>query len=128
MRVTFKYLIGAAIVAVVGYAGAEFLALSEAGPDFRVWVKRTHIPPNDDPYDFLNVQSREDKPIVLKGVVMNDDPRCINMDVSTYAPETPVKLGEVYRFGLGIHGFNACEPVKVVISTDRGEATFHFND
>jgi hypothetical protein len=38
----------------------------------------------------------------------------------------PVKLGEVVRFFLGMANFNACEPVKVVITTDRGVATFNF--
>lgn len=99
-----------------------------SGPDLKVWVKQTHIPPNNDPYDLLIVQSREEKPIVLKGIVMNDNPKCINMEVTTYKPGTSVKLGEVYQFALGIHGFNACEPVKVVITTDRGEATYRFNE
>jgi hypothetical protein len=123
-----KYLVGAAIGAVAVYAVLGLWPLSDAGPDFKVWVKQTHIPPNDDPYDVLNVQSREEEPIVLKGVVMNDDPKYINMGLSTYKPDTPVKLGEVYRFALGIHGFNACEPVKVVITTDRGEATYTFGE
>ena len=123
-----KYLVGAAIGAVAVYAVLGLWPLSDAGPDFKVWVKQTHIPPNDDPYDVLNVQSREEEPILLKGVVMNDDPKCINMGLSTYKPDTPVKLGEVYRFALGIHGFNACEPVKVVITTDRGEATYTFGE
>jgi hypothetical protein len=92
------------------------------------WRDQTHIPPNNDPYDVLYVRSREDKPIVLKRVLMNDDPKCVHMDASTYKADTPVKLGEVYRFALGIHGFNACEPVKVVIETDRGDATYQFGD
>jgi hypothetical protein len=124
----FKYLVGAVIGAVALYAVLELRPLSEAGPDFKVWVKQTHIPPNDDPYDVLNVQSREEEPVVLKSIVMNDDPKCVNMDLGNYKPDKPVKLGEVFRFGLGIHGFNACEPVKVVIMTDRGEATYHFNE
>jgi hypothetical protein len=37
------------------------------------------------------------------------------------------QTGEIIRFGLGINGFNACEPVKPVIKTDRGEATYEFN-
>jgi hypothetical protein len=124
----FKYLVGAVLGAVALYAVVEFWPFADAGPDFRVWVKQTHIPPNGDPFDVLNVQSREEEPIVLKGVVVNGDPKCISMEASTYTPETPVKLGEVYRFALGIHGFNACEPVRVVIVTDRGEATYHFNE
>jgi hypothetical protein len=34
----------------------------------------------------------------------------MNMDLSTCKGDTPVKLGEVYRFALGIHGLNACHP------------------
>jgi hypothetical protein len=124
----FRYLVGAVLGAVALYAVLTLWPVSDAGPDFKVWVKQTHIPPNNDPYDILNVQSREEEPVAVKSIVMNDDPKCINMDLSTYKSDTPVKLGEVYRFPLGIHGFNACEPVKVVITTDRGEATYHFNE
>ena len=124
----FRYLVGAVLGAVALYAVLAIWPVSDTGPDFRVWVKQAHIPPNYDPYDVLNVQSREEEPIVLKSIVMNDDTKCINMDLGNYKPDEPVKLGEVFRFGLGIHGFNACEPVKVVITTNRGEATFHFNE
>ena len=122
-----RYLLVVPITAVAIYAvthsgGAESL---HRGPDFDVWTTQTHIPPNDDPYDILNVQSREEAPIILKRVLMNDDPKCVNMQASlTYQADQPVKLGEVQRFALGIHGFNACEPVKVLIETDRGEATY----
>jgi hypothetical protein len=30
--------------------------------------------------------------MVLKRVVMNDAPKCVNMDLSTYKTDTPVKL------------------------------------
>jgi hypothetical protein len=116
----FKYLIGAAVGALGLYGVQQVWAVSSAGPDLKVWVGQTHIPPNNDPYDVLYVQSREDEPIVLKRVIMNDDPKCVNMDASTYRADTPVRLGEVYRFALGIHGLNACQPVRVVIATDRG--------
>jgi hypothetical protein len=124
----FKYLVGLAVGAAGLYGAQQLWAVSNAGPELKVWVGQTNIPPNDDPYDVLYVQSREEKPIVLKRIVMNDDPKCVNMDASTYKADTPVKLGEVYRFALGIHGFNTCQPVKVVIATDRGEATYQFGD
>jgi hypothetical protein len=66
--------------------------VSNAGPDLKVWVGQTQIAPNNDPYHVPYVQSREDKPMVLKRVVMNDDPKCVNMDLSTYKTDTPVKL------------------------------------
>jgi hypothetical protein len=125
----FKYLVGL-VVGVVGLYAAERLWPTpiDDSPDFKVWVEQTHIPPNNDPYDVLNVQSREDKPITVQGVVMNDDPKCVNMALSTHQTDAPMKLGDVARFALGIHGFNACQPVKVVITTDRGDAFFQMND
>jgi hypothetical protein len=54
--------------------------LLDQGPDFKVWVNQTHIPPNNDPYDILNVQSREEKPIIVKRIMMNDNPKCVNME------------------------------------------------
>jgi hypothetical protein len=124
----FKFLVGLAVGAAGLYGAQQLWAVSNTGPDLKVWVAQTHIPPNNDPYDVLYVQSRENKPIVLKRILMNDDPKCVNMDASTYRADTPVKLGEVYRFALGIHGLNACQPVKVVVATDRGEATYQFGD
>lgn len=124
----FKYLAGLVVGAAGLYAAEQVWSASSEGPDFKVWVKQTHIPPNNDPYDVLYVQSREESPITVKRVVMNDDPKCVNLDLSTHKADAPMKLGEVSRFALGIHGFNACEPVKVVITTDRGEATFQFDD
>jgi hypothetical protein len=38
-----------------------------------------------------------------------------------------VKLGQVLRFPLGIVAFNACEAVRVLISTDRGDAVYNFD-
>jgi len=84
-------------------------------------------PPNGEPYDPLVVQSREEQPVVLTGIVMNGDPKCVSIEMGTYKVGTRVKLGEAYQFGLGTHGFNACEPVRVVITTDRGEPTYTFN-
>jgi hypothetical protein len=124
----FKYLMGAVIGAAALYGVLQLSALSGAGPNFKVWVNQTHIPPNNDPYDILNVQSREDHPIMVKDIVMNGDPKCVNMGLSTYTADKAMKLGEVYRFPLGIHGLNACEPVKVVITTDRGEAAYGFGE
>lgn len=124
----FKYLLAMAAGAVGLYAVQELSAVYGAEPGLKVWVKQTHIPPNGDPYDLLVIQSRVEMPVAVKGILVNDDPKCLNMDVSTYKVGTPLKLGEVQQFGLGIHGFNACEPVKVVITTDRGESTYRFDE
>jgi hypothetical protein len=94
---------------------------------FKVWVSYRSIPPNNDRYDTLMIQSREEQPIGVKGVLLNDDPKCLNMDLSPYTPGMPIELGEIIRFGLGINGFSTCDPVKLVIKTDRGEATYEFN-
>ncbi len=37
----------------------------------------------------LYVQSREDKPIVLKRVVMNNDPKCVDMELGRYSLTRP---------------------------------------
>ncbi|MCP1974269.1 hypothetical protein [Bradyrhizobium elkanii] len=101
-------------------------AASARSPEFKVWTEQTHIPPNDDAYDLLYIQSREDEPVILKKVLMNDDPKCVNMSLSTYEKDKPLKLGEVIRFALGLHGSSACTPVRVLISTDRGDSTYQF--
>ena len=44
-----KYLVGAAIGAVAVYAVLELWPLSDGGPDFKVWVKQTHIPRTTTP-------------------------------------------------------------------------------
>jgi hypothetical protein len=36
------------------------------------------------------------------------------------------RQGEVIRIPLG-HNLGACEPMKVHISTERGETVYHFN-
>jgi hypothetical protein len=126
----FKYFSVLAIAAAVIYVSQhpEILGLSDlSGPDFKVWIEKTRIPPNNDPYYILDVQSREEKPISVKRVLMNDDPKCVNTDRSLFHAGMDVKLGQVLRFPLGIAGFDACEPVKVLISTDRGESVYNFN-
>jgi hypothetical protein len=126
----FKYLLVLTVAALVIYAAQhpELLGLLDQSPDFKVWVDQTHIPPKDAAFDILNVQSREEKPIIVKRILMNDDAKCVDMGASmTFKADTPVKLGEVHRFALGVHGFNACSPVKVLISTDRGESVYNFN-
>jgi len=76
----FKYLVGAVIGAAAVYGALELWALSSAGPEFRVSVKQTRIPPNGDPYDLLVVQSREEQPVVLKGILVNGDPKCVSIE------------------------------------------------
>jgi hypothetical protein len=128
----FKYFAVLAIAGAVIYGSQhpEVLGLSSAsasGPDFKVWIETTHIPPNNDAYYILDVQSREDKPVAVTSVLMNDDPKCVNMALSPYQAGTSVKLGQVLRFPLGIVGFNTCEAVRVLISTDRGDAVYNFD-
>jgi hypothetical protein len=123
-----KFLAGASVGVVAIYAVQELSAVYRAEPELKVWVKQTHIPPNGDPYDLLVIQSRAEAPVAVKGILVNDDPRCLNVDAGTYKAGTPLKLGEVQQFGLGIHGFNACDPVKVVVTTDHGQSTYRFDE
>jgi hypothetical protein len=129
----FRYLTVFAMAGAIIYVSQhpEILGLTWSGlsarPDFKVWIEETHVRPNNDRYYILDVQSREDKPLIVKGVVMNDDPKCVNLDGSFLNKGAEVKLGQVLRFPLGIPGLGACEPVKVLISTDRGDSVYNFN-
>jgi hypothetical protein len=124
-----RYLMLLTIAGGVIYASyhPELLGLLDSSPTFKVWMTKTPVPPNNSQFSILNVQSREEKPITIRRVLMNDDPKCVRIEGAIdYRPDTPVKLGQVLHFGLGPAGF-ACEPVKVIISTDRGESTYLFN-
>jgi hypothetical protein len=58
--------------------------------------------------------------------VSANDPKCVNAN-QPQSFERPMKLGQVLKFTLGVRGLGACEPVKVLISTDRGDAVYSFN-
>ncbi|MFG3596479.1 hypothetical protein [Bradyrhizobium sp. RDI18] len=125
----FRYFFVLVIAGGVIYAAQhpEALRFLDSSPDFKVWMEQTRIPPNNERYDILNVQSREEKPIIVKSILMNDDPKCVRLSNAIPRKDgTPMVLGETQRIGLGLHGFTACRPVKVVISTDRGESTYYF--
>jgi hypothetical protein len=81
----------------------------------------------DTPTVILNVQSLEENPVVVKRILANDDPKCVNTDQPQSVTQ-PIKLGQALKFLLGVPSFGpVCDPVKVVITTDRGEVAFHFD-
>ena len=123
----FSVLVLVAVV-ILGIQHPGWLGLSRfSGPDFKVWIETAHIGPMQrTPYYILDVQSREEKPITVKSVVMNDDPKCVNRDGSLFRTGTDAKLGQVLQFPLG-EDWYACKPVKVLISTDRGDSVYDFD-
>jgi hypothetical protein len=125
-----KYFSALVLVAVVifGIRHPGWLGLSRfSAPDFKVWIETAHIGPMQrTPYYILDVQSREEKPITVQSVVMNDDPKCVNRDGSLFHTGTDAKLGQVLQFPLG-EDWYACKPVKVLISTDRGDSIYTFD-
>ncbi|KRR15998.1 hypothetical protein CQ12_29040 [Bradyrhizobium jicamae] len=125
----FRYFFVLVIAGGVIYAAQhpEAMRFLDGPPDFKVWIEQTRISPNNARYDILNVQSREEKPIIVKSVLMNDDPKCVNLSNAIPKKDgAPMVLGETQRIGLGLYGVTACNPVKVVISTDRGDSTYRF--
>jgi hypothetical protein len=121
-----KYLLVLLVAAGVIYVSQhpEVLDLM-SGPSFKVWVDQPFTQGLDRNIVVLNVRSREDKPITVKRVFANEDPKCLNPN-QPQSFEQPMKLGQTLKFTLGIRGLGACEPVKVVISTDRGDAVYNF--
>jgi hypothetical protein len=124
----FRYFLVLTIAGIVIYASQrpEILGLGLSDPSFKVWVDQPFSHGLDRNIVVLNVQSREDKPIIVRGVLANDDPKCVNTN-QPQSFEQPMKLGQVLRFTLGIRDLGACDPVKVVISTDRGDSVYRFN-
>jgi hypothetical protein len=55
----------------------------------------------------------------VQRIVANDDPTCINVN-QPQSFQQSMRLGEVLKYVL------SCDPVKVVVSTDRGESIYTF--
>ena len=64
----------------------------------------------------LTIQSANDYPVLLREIVINEKPQC------SVKPNKSLTLGDTYDVSLG-----ACDPLKVRIVTDHGEAIYSFN-
>ncbi|MCS3687505.1 hypothetical protein ABIF07_005468 [Bradyrhizobium elkanii] len=118
------FLILAAAAGVIYAAQHTNMAMSSEEPSFKVWIDQPFSavtrPRRDPDINVLNVQSREEAPIRVARLLINGDPGCINRD-QPQSFEQPMKLGQTLKYTL------LCDPVKVVITTDRGEAVYQFN-
>jgi hypothetical protein len=68
------------------------------------------------PYASLTIQSANDYTVELKEVVINEKSECTVKESKT------MTLGDTYEVPLG-----GCDPIKVRIVTDRGEAVYNFD-
>lgn len=64
----------------------------------------------------VSIQSANSYPILLKEVVINEKEQC------SVKPNTTLTLGDTYDVAL-----NFCDPIKIRIVTDHGDAIYGFN-
>jgi hypothetical protein len=104
------------------------------GPALKVWVNNS-----SEFGKTINIQSRDERPIVIDDVVINNNSKCLAFDTvkkfaaqpanglstpaywKSLAPPWRLMLGEVKTSG------TFCEPVKVVVSTDLGDSVYTFD-
>ncbi|MCP3462133.1 hypothetical protein [Bradyrhizobium sp. CCGUVB23] len=110
-------------------SNSSSLLAASAPPRFKVWVDQPFIESRgvlDRNVVALNLQSLEDQAISVTRVLVNDDPNCLNQ-TQPQSFEQPMKIGQTLKYSLGLRGLGACDVVKVLISTDRGDAIYRFN-
>ena len=70
----------------------------------------------------VTIRSRDEKPVTVKSILINNNEDCqsfMGMPMPTPFPVT-LKLGQM------VSVISACEPVKIAVTTDRGEVSFNF--
>lgn len=67
---------------------------------------------------FLKVQSTNDKPVKVLKITVNNSEQCLARE------DKPVQLA----LGEQIQGLLLCDPIKVLITTDRGTAEYEFQE
>jgi len=89
---------------------------NDSGPKLKVRIANDQITNIRNFY----IQSRDERPMVITDVVINGNPVCTD-----FAPSVPTKrVAVTLRLGEETSVFLSCKPVKVVISTSLGSATF----
>jgi hypothetical protein len=87
-------------------------------------VVKERLPPTRYPpmpaYSTLEIKSLEDQDITVTDVLVNNKLECIGLLMATL----PQKLGT----GDAIKVLPKCDPVKVVVSTDRGEQVYTWSE
>jgi hypothetical protein len=69
----------------------------------------------------LIIQSTNDYPVLLREIVVNEKPQC------SVKPNQSLTLGDTYDIMLGVGGI-PCDPLKIRIVTDHGEAVYGFKE
>jgi hypothetical protein len=71
------------IIAGLGYATFSIGASNHATGNLKVWTQEVYLDPKaTKPVLVLNIQNRDEAPVVLTGVSVNDDPKCFPEYVS----------------------------------------------
>lgn len=87
---------------------------------YKLAVVRERFPPTQYPpmpaYSTLEIQSLEDQEITVTNVVINNNRECSGLILASF----PQKLST----GHTIKVLPSCDPVKVVVSTNRGEQVY----
>lgn len=106
--------LGVVLVLIAG----GFAALSGRFGDTGFDVKFRHGYPGAEGLDrdlpILSIQSRKEGKITLNKVIVNDDDACVPFG----NPHGTMSLGATATAVL------ACDPVKVIVATDRGNFTY----
>lgn len=111
---------------VLGAAASIPFSVGTPRPEFKVEFGYFMIPSLDCPggrcqqpeAKRLKVQSLEERPIAVQGVSVNDRSECIFVDGLK---------DKVMKFGDVSYVLSLCEPVKVIIATERGAAEYRFD-
>lgn len=112
--------ITAALVLSLGLSGCNW-----GGPDIEVLLQHGERGASEIVQDIphIIIRSRDEKPVTVKSILINDDEDCQSfMGVPMPSP-FPITL----KLGQMVSVISACEPVKIVVSTDQGEASFNFH-
>ncbi|WP_369720169.1 hypothetical protein AB8Z38_23575 [Bradyrhizobium sp. LLZ17] len=101
------------MVSKLPYAGSLKLA-----------VVRERFPPSQYPpmpaYSTLEIKSLEDQEITVTNVVINNKQECSGLALASF----PQKLST----GQAIKVLPSCDPIKVVVSTNRGEQVYTWSE
>lgn len=97
-------------------------------PTFRSSVKlavvKERFPPTEyppRPASFvLEIKSSEDQTVTVTNIVVNNRPECVGLVFA--------KLPQTLRTGDAIKVVPQCDPIKVVVSTDRGDQVYTWDN
>lgn len=119
MNRTSSLSIGCAIVMSLALTGCIF-----GGPDIEVIVQRGERGASElvQGIPHVTIRSRDEKPVQVTSLLINDDEDCQSLMGLPMPSPFPVQL----KLGQSVSVISACQPVKIVISTDRGAVKFNF--